>query len=300
MWFDGVREDNTFYVANVSRGKDSTAMLRAIEFLKFPLDAIIAVDVFFDENTPAELPDMVAFKDDWDEKAFKTFGHHVIRVNTGKTYKDLFYSKLKNKRKTERFNSAVLKPKGSNPNILGFPMRKTPWCNSNLKTNALRASAIRNACCKALKVMDTNQKIIHYVGIAYDEPERIARHIKKKDMVLPLVQIGWDEDLCGLEAQYLDMLSPTYRDGTRDGCWFCHNQNVNSLRLLRKEHPDLFGKLLEIDTDSFITFHADGKTVHDYDERFMAEDCGLCPKDRTFKWRMLHEDLQLNLFWKMQ
>ena len=37
---------DTFYTANVSRGKDSTAMLLAIKELGWPLDEVVAVDVW--------------------------------------------------------------------------------------------------------------------------------------------------------------------------------------------------------------------------------------------------------------
>lgn len=133
--------------------------------------------------------------------------------------------------------------------------------------------------------------IVHYIGIAADEPLRIARHMPKKDMVLPLVQIGWDEALCGLEAQYMDMLSPTYSDGNlRDGCWFCHNQGVTQLRRLRKNYPDLWALLLKWDNDSPVTWHPDGHTVHDFDRRFQMEDEHLIDPAQPFFWKMLDEE----------
>jgi hypothetical protein len=46
MWFDGIRQPDTLYVASVSRGKDSTAMLRAIQLMGWPLDMICAVDIW--------------------------------------------------------------------------------------------------------------------------------------------------------------------------------------------------------------------------------------------------------------
>ena len=64
MWFDGERQPNTLYVANTSRGKDSTAMLRAIQLMGWPLDMIVSVDIWFDETTPADLPPMVKFKNE--------------------------------------------------------------------------------------------------------------------------------------------------------------------------------------------------------------------------------------------
>lgn len=143
---------------------------------------------------------------------------------------------------------------------------------------------------KALKI-----SIVHYIGIAADEPKRIAKHMPKKDMVMPLVQIGWDEALCGLEATYLDMLSPTYTTSMRDGCWFCHNQGIGQLRNLRHNYPDLWALLMKWDTDSPVTFHADGHTVHDFDRRFQLEDEGLIRPDERFRWSML-EETQLRFF----
>ena len=101
MWFDGVRQPNTIYVANTSRGKDSTAMLRAIEILGFPLDAIVSVDIWATKDIPAELPPMVAFKDEYDRKVLERFGVPVTRLCATKreretdgggrlTYSDVF------------------------------------------------------------------------------------------------------------------------------------------------------------------------------------------------------------------
>ena len=74
------------------------------------------------------------------------------------------------------------------------------------------------------------------------------------------------------------------------GCWFCHNQGIDQFRLLRKTYPDLWKLLLKWDRDSPVTFKADGHTVRDYDLRFQAEDLGLVPTDRKFRWKMLTGD----------
>ena len=138
--------------------------------------------------------------------------------------------------------------------------------------------------------------IVHYIGIAADEPLRIAKHMPKADKVMPLVQIGWDEDLCGLEATYMDMLSPTYDGSTRDGCWFCHNQSIGQLRRLRRDYPDLWALLLKWDADSPVSFKADGHTVHDFDRRFQLEDDGLISPGEKFRWAMLDAELNYRLF----
>ena len=138
------------------------------------------------------------------------------------------------------------------------------------------------------------RNIVEYIGIAADEPARFGQLNEKKRA--PLVEFGIDEDLCGLYCTYNDMLSPTYETSCRDGCWFCHNQGVNQLRLLRKNWPDRWALLLKWDLDSPVSFKADGHTVHDFDKRFELEEMGLVPADRTFRWSMMDGDLQMRWF----
>ena len=162
----------------------------------------------------------------------------------------------------------------------------------------------RGQWCQQLKLFSKRPKnegrktnIIQYLGIAPDEPLRVKRHIDRKDVILPLVEIGWEEALCGLVSKYQDLLSPTYTTSMRGGCWFCHNQGVNQLRLLRKDYPDLWKLLLKWDNDSPVTFHADGHTVHDFDDRFALEDKGFISADDPWRWDYLtNRPIQLKLF----
>ena len=130
-----------------------------------------------------------------------------------------------------------------------------------------------------------DRNIVEYLGIAADEPKRFGQLNERKRA--PLVEFGIDEGLCGLYCRYADMLSPTYETSCRDGCWFCHNQGVDQLRLLRRNYPDLWAILMKWDRDSPVTFKADGHTVHDFDRRFEMEDLHMIPADRTFRWEML-------------
>lgn len=132
-----------------------------------------------------------------------------------------------------------------------------------------------------------DRNIVEYLGIAADEPKRFGQLNDRKRA--PLVEFGIDEDLCGLYCQYADMLSPTYETSCRDGCWFCHNQGVDQLRLLRRNYPDLWALLMKWDLDSPISFKADGHTVHDYDLRFRMEQERLVPTGRSFRWAMLEK-----------
>lgn len=349
MWFDGIRQPNTLYVASVSRGKDSTAMLRAIQLMGWPLDAIVSVDIWFDDETPAELPPLVEFKDEWDAKVLERFGIPVTRLcatqNNGQkqTYCNIFYRNVSPERARERererwrisqsgnwnksrniphiripFPAWQLVYKSQNLGIYGFAHQANRYCTGELKKRAITSRKVlstvsqrekghgatensRLECWAEFSEMPQNEgqkiNIVHYIGIAADEPKRIARYIVKPDKVLPLVQIGWGEELCGLEATYMDMLSPTYSNSFRDGCWFCHNQGVGQLRDLRRNYPNLWAKLMVLDDESPVTFHADGHTVHDFDRRFQLEDDGLISADdRIFRWSMLDAELNYRLF----
>ena len=128
---------------------------------------------------------------------------------------------------------------------------------------------------------------VQYIGIAADEPNRFHNLTETKKS--PLVEAGWDESYCRQWCKENNLLSPIYTTATRGGCWFCHNQGVNQLRLLRRNCPDLWALMLKWDTDSPVTFKADGHTVHDFERRFQLEDNGIITPDQRFSWEWLNE-----------
>lgn len=168
--------------------------------------------------------------------------------------------------------------------ITGFPFTgHSPWCNGELKIAAIK------------KARATYRDGIEYIGIAADEPNRF--HNLSDAKLSPLVELGWTEADCRAWCEENDLLSPIYTQAKRGGCWFCHNQGVQRLRLLRKQYPELWALLLKWDRDSPVTFHADGHTVHDFDRRFALEDEGLISADdKVFRWDMLDAELNYRLF----
>lgn len=259
------------YVLSLSYGKDSLACLEAIKQLNYPLDRIVHVEVWATDTIPADLPPMINFKAHADKIIKERYGYTVehifaIRKNEKLTYETQFYGRYK---------------KGNEKGkIYGFPLMFGPWCNSRLKMNVIN-KYIKNA--------------VYYIGIASDEPKRIKRHAVP-DKVLPLVDIGWDEAYCRQWCEENDLLSPLYTTSERGGCWFCHNQSVEQLRLLRRTYPDLWRLLLKWDKDSPVPFKPDGHTVHDFDKRFKLEDEMCLNPESAFRWSMLNKDLQIRLF----
>ena len=263
--------DGKTRVLSLSYGKDSMACLGALEELGWPLDRIVTADVWATDTIPADLPPMVEFKDYADKVILERYGievEHFCATKHGKTlsYKDVFYNK--------RVRG------GRVGETIGWPMTLGAWCNSELKM-----AAIKNA-------KSSYRGGIEYIGIAVDEPNRF--HNLTDTKLSPLVEVGWTEADCRKWCEQNELLSPIYTQFARGGCWFCHNQGVQALRTLRKQYPELWALLLRWDSDSPVTFKADGHTVHDFDERFQAEDDGYIRPDEPFRWAML-EALQTRL-----
>lgn len=278
------------------------ACLGAIEQLGWPLDRIVHAEVWATDAIPADLPPMVEFKAHADRIIKERWGIQVEHIRSKRCYQDVFYM-VANGENEERAGK-----------IYGWPYQRGPWCNSRLKQAALAES-----------------RGIQYLGIAVDEPNRFHNLSDAKRS--PLVEAGWTEADCRRWCEENDLLSPIYTTATRGGCWFCHNQGVGQLRLLRKNYPELWALMLKWDADSPVTFkpprrqwvtdldgpetrlvfadddntvereecgywkNLPGCTVHDFDRRFALEDEGLiAADDRIFRWSMLEEELNYRWF----
>lgn len=259
------------HILSLSYGKDSLACLGAIEQLGWQLDRIVHAEVWATDTIPADLPPMVEFKAKADAIIKERWGINVEHFRANFSYDDCFYMTRGRTGRKSKFQGV----------IYGFPMVRGSWCLQQLKLPALSKA-------------HTNTSI-QYIGIAADEPNRFHNLTETKKS--PLVEAGWDEAYCRKWCEENDLLSPIYTTATRGGCWFCHNQGVGQLRLLRKNYPDLWALMLKWDLDSPVSFKPDGHTVHDFDKRFALEDLGLIAEDdKVFRWSMLEEELNYRWF----
>lgn len=255
------------YILSLSYGKDSLACLGAIEQLELPLTRIVHAEVWATDTIPADLPPMVEFKAKADEIIKERWGIDVEHYRAKESYESQFYRIRRNKARNAE-------------QIYGFPIVKGAWCNSKLKMQALRS-------------MNLNHNV-SYVGIAADEPNRF--HNLTETNRSPLVEAGWTEAMCREWCEKNDLLSPIYTTATRGGCWFCHNQGVDQLRLLRRNYPEYWALMLKWDLDSPVSFKPDGHTVHDFDARFALEDEGIITPQDKWRWAYLaDEPIQLKI-----
>ena len=258
---------------------------------------------------------MVAFKEQADEFIWREYRievEHLCAMRNGEkvTYEKLFYHVPKRK-------NAGGGGDWKQGKILGFPTLWGPWCQSDLKRSA-KHQAAGFSCTNRELVQETQNRlytasrshstgrasgaktrflespaargsknIVEYLGIAADEPGRFGQLNDRKRA--PLVEFGIEEELCGLYCKYNGILSPSYETSCRDGCWMCHNQGVAQLRALRKDYPELWALLMTWDADSPVSFKPDGRTVHDYEERFQLEDEGLIRPGERFLWSMIED-----------
>lgn len=251
------------YILSLSYGKDSIACLEAIEKLNMPLTRVVTVDIFATKNISGDLPIIQDFKKKVDSYILEKYNIVVEHITSGKTYEEMFY-----KKKTEKSNNCG--------EIRGWliSVNGGPWCQYDLKM-------------EALKKLEKRDNVV-YVGIALDEEKRFG--VFSKNKISPLVLAKYTEKDCFEICKRLDLLSPVYEFSERQGCWFCHNQSVNQLRVLKNNYPKLWKLMLKWDSDSPVSFGTDGRRLSEYNKRFLLENKGLIPKDSSFRWKMLNKN----------
>lgn len=209
---------------------------------------------------------MVEFKAKADKIIKERLGIEVEHIRAKLTAQDIIYHVRRSGNRTGQ--------------IMGWPMVRGCELQKPLKREP---------------VEKVTRGAIQYLGIAADEPNRFGSLSATR--LSPLVEAGWTEADCRQWCEGNGLLSPIYTTATRGGCWFCHNQGVGQLRLLRKNYPELWALMLKWDKDSPVTFKADGHTVHDFDRRFQLEDEGLiAADDKIFRWSMLEDELNYRWF----
>ena len=233
---EAVRKDK-LYVASLSGGKDSTAMVLRLIEEKQPLDLILFCD------TGLEFPQMYEHV----KKVAQSVPVPVVwlREDKGFEYYFLHY-----------------RPKRKNPKLAdkaGFSWAgpRNRWCTAVLKTRVIN---------RYLSNLRKEHEIVQYIGIAADEPKRI------REFCYPLVEWGMTEKDC-LEYCYERGYDwgGLYQLFRRVACWCCPLQPLEELRVLRRHFPKLWEQLLEWESKTWRNFRSD-YSVEDLDIRFRFEE----------------------------
>ena len=146
-WVEGYEE----YIASISYGKDSLAMLEVLFAFGYPLTQVVTVDVMATATMSAYHGEVEQFREYADKVILERYGIEVTHLKSKRTYDETFHRIRQGGKRTKPENVGK---------IYGFPMTMGAWCNRDLKMNPINAYKEKNQ--------------FWYIGYAIDEkkPER--------------------------------------------------------------------------------------------------------------------------------
>lgn len=238
------------YIASCSFGKDSIAtILLAIENGE-PLDRIVFAEVMFDHKrgVSGEIPEHI----EWVYLiAIPKLEQMGINIDVVKADIDYLYC----------FNHIPNgKYKGKQA---GFPIGGKCVINRECKLKPIK---------KYYRQFREKYNIIQYVGIAVDEPKRIAR--LQKNQISLLAKYNYTEKMAMELCQKYNLVSPIYATGTRGGCWFCPNAKLKYFAELRQKYPSLWREIVKLSnkTNLISKGFKYGKTVAEVEQELNKID----------------------------
>ena len=123
-----------------------------------------------------------------------------------------------------------------------------------------------NRDCKIPPVCKYNAALspdtVSYVGIAEDEPKRLAR-LDGITKVSLLAKYGKTEADAYKLCQEHGLLSPIYAHCRRNGCWFCPNASDSELLHMITKHPDMFDRLIEWENEDMSEIQTVKTAIHE-------------------------------------
>jgi 3'-phosphoadenosine 5'-phosphosulfate sulfotransferase (PAPS reductase)/FAD synthetase len=161
----------------------------------------------------------------------KYIGKEIIRLKSKRSFDELFFKK-------------------------GFSSFKIRWCMT------YKRDTINKFC-------NAHKPFIQWIGFAYDERQRIKKTI---GYYYPLVDWKITEEEA-LKYCYEKNFTwgGLYKKHKRLSCWNCPLQSLNDLKILWKDFPEYWKKLLKMQEQSKYQFRMD-YTLEELDERFRREE----------------------------
>lgn len=203
-----------------SFGKDSIASLLLAYENNIKIDYVVYAEVMATKEISGEHPLHIKWIKEVAIPKLRKLGYEITILHSKKTYKDLFFHKVTRSKNKER-----------NGKYSGFALGGLCVANDRLKMKPI----------KDFNKQHSNS--IQYVGIAIDEPKRLARLNGNKKSLL--AEYGYTEkmafDLC---VKY-NLLSPIYKTESRNGCWFCPNRTIREKAYIYNNYPKLWDLLIE-------------------------------------------------------
>ena len=228
------------YIASVSFGKDSLAMLLRLLEENKPLDEV----VFYDTGM--------------EFKAIYNIRDKIIEILKEKNIK---FTELKPKCEFcyKMFDKPVKAKNGTTH--YGYS-----WCGGRCRWGTTEKLVALEKYCKGA---------VEYVGIAVDEPKRLEKE-RKGNKQFPLAEWNMTEKDC-LQYCYdkgynwLEDGIELYSILDRVSCWCCANKNLKELKNYYLYLPTYWGKLKQLQSKTDRPFKYNKYTIFDLEEKFKLE-----------------------------
>ena len=219
------------------------------------------IDIVLTADTGMEFPEMYEHLESLDQYLYQERGIHLTVLRHPKGFEWLMFDEPKQKASSIENRTKL----GVSLYGNGWPGVRVRWCTGQLKTHLIN---------KEVNRLKGQYHALHYVGIAADERARI-----KKEQY-PLVDWGITEkealQICYDRGYDWGGLYEIYN---RCSCWCCPLQRIDELRKLRRHHPELWARLMEMDKRALAQFgnnplgqFKQNWTVERLEQRFAMEE----------------------------
>lgn len=204
-----------------SGGKDSTATIILAHELNIHIDEIIFCEVMYDRirGISGEMPEFIKWIKEVAIPKLENWGYKVTILHANKDFLDLFFHRVAGK---SRKNLGK---------FVGYMIPGMCWANRDLKVGPIK---------EYLRKQD--DEIQQFIGIAADEPKRLAR-LKAGERSL-LAENNLTEMDARIICERYELLAPTYSIVSRGGCWFCPNAKVPHYAYMKSNYPELYNEFI--------------------------------------------------------
>lgn len=237
----------------LSGGKDSISTAILDHFWGgHKIDELIYVEVMYDlkRNISAEKLMADGFIRKKAKPLFESWGYKfTILRSTEDDFLSYFNHRVTNARNPENEGKKA-----------GFPIPKLCSIKRDCKEKVMR---------NYLHTLQLeHERIVQYVGICIDEPERLESLYKCKDKVSLLAEYEYTQlDSRALAEQY-DLLSPTYDLSGRGGCFFCCWSKQKEHSYMKEYFPEIWEEFVSLEDEPDLVasrWNLYGKTLKELD-----------------------------------
>lgn len=230
------------YIASISFGKDSLAMLLKLIENQEHIDSVVFYDTGMEFDAIYKTRDQV----------LPLLDYHNINFVTLRPKEPFLYSMLERK----------VKYRNKDGFHYGYE-----WCGGSCRWGTTAKLRAIQSYKKSL-----NDYVVDYVGIAADESSRFCK-AQQEGKILPLVDYNMTESDC-LQFCYDKGYSwnengvRLYDVLDRVSCWCCRNKNLKELYNIYRYLPTYWNKLKELQLQISTPFKGNGKSIFELEERF--------------------------------